>query len=204
MLKPKPEPLKAKSRAIKLALHMKRFSESRVVHPILSQIKGNKLPRRGGGWKKSIRSMNPNLNPRASKQSACADPPLPGTTLKHLRSKNVSDDDAFLPLPSHANTETQMHCGGDPAVAPCNADNSFIANDECCTGRERLQRYRLQVAGNVWIPDTWSHDERLKEWIDPKALDQSLVPSGLMSARIALVEDCRREPKRVPMHLKAL
>ncbi|GLJ07040.1 hypothetical protein SUGI_0056130 [Cryptomeria japonica] len=61
---------------------------------------------------------------------------------------------------------------------------------EECSARERLQRYRVQVAGSVWIPDSWDQEERLKEWVDPIALDRSLAPDGLLSARTALIRDC--------------
>ncbi|KAL6005257.1 hypothetical protein ACLOJK_005819 [Asimina triloba] len=59
-------------------------------------------------------------------------------------------------------------------------------------GREKLQRHRSDVAGRVWIPDLWGQEELLKDWIDCAAFDSSLVPSGIMSAKEALVEECRR------------
>ncbi|KAF3773123.1 hypothetical protein EJ110_NYTH56092 [Nymphaea thermarum] len=59
-------------------------------------------------------------------------------------------------------------------------------------GRERLQRHRNQVAGSVWIPDVWGKEEFLKDWTDCVAFDRSLVPSGLVSAKSALIEECRR------------
>ena len=59
-------------------------------------------------------------------------------------------------------------------------------------GRERLKRHRIEVAGKVWIPEIWGQEELLKDWIDCSAFDSSLVPSGIMSARAALVEEGRR------------
>ncbi|XWS43420.1 hypothetical protein CRYUN_Cryun16bG0102100 [Craigia yunnanensis] len=59
-------------------------------------------------------------------------------------------------------------------------------------GRERLKRHRIEVEGRVWIPETWGQEELLKDWIDCSAFDSSLVPSGIMSARAALVEEGRR------------
>lgn len=59
-------------------------------------------------------------------------------------------------------------------------------------GRERLQRHRSQVAGRVRIPDVWGKEQFLKEWTDCAALDRSLIPRGLVSAKSALVEECRR------------
>ncbi|CAL1394802.1 unnamed protein product [Linum trigynum] len=53
-------------------------------------------------------------------------------------------------------------------------------------GREKLKRHRVQVAGRVWIPDTWGQEELLKDWIDCSAFDAALVSSGIMSARDAL------------------
>ncbi|KAF5177691.1 Bic1 [Thalictrum thalictroides] len=57
------------------------------------------------------------------------------------------------------------------------------------SGREKLKRHRTEVAGHVWIPDIWGQEELLKDWIDCSAFDAALVPSGLMSARAALVQE---------------
>ncbi|MQM22337.1 hypothetical protein Taro_055388 [Colocasia esculenta] len=63
--------------------------------------------------------------------------------------------------------------------------------EEYC-GRERLKRHRVAMAGQVWIPESWGQEKLLKDWIDCAAIDRSLVPTGLLSAREALVEECRR------------
>lgn len=57
------------------------------------------------------------------------------------------------------------------------------------SGRERLKKHRMEVAGSVWIPDIWGQEEMLK---DCSAFDASLVPSGIISARAALVQEGRR------------
>ena len=59
-------------------------------------------------------------------------------------------------------------------------------------GRERLKRHRMEMAGRVWIPEIWGQESLLKDWIDCEAFDRFLVPKGLMLAREALMEDCRR------------
>ncbi|XP_022767079.1 protein BIC1 isoform X2 [Durio zibethinus] len=58
--------------------------------------------------------------------------------------------------------------------------------------RERLKRHRIEVAGRVWIPDIWGQEELLKDWIDCSSFDASLIPTAIMSARAALVEEGRR------------
>ncbi|KAK6231825.1 hypothetical protein SCA6_001898 [Theobroma cacao] len=58
-------------------------------------------------------------------------------------------------------------------------------------GRERLRRHRIEVAGRVWIPEIWGQEQLLKDWIDCSAFEASLVPSGIMSARAALIEEGR-------------
>lgn len=60
------------------------------------------------------------------------------------------------------------------------------------SAREKLKRHRVEVAGQVWIPDIWGQEELLKDWIDCSAFDASLVPNGIMSARSALVQEGRR------------
>ncbi|GFQ07806.1 hypothetical protein PHJA_002924600 [Phtheirospermum japonicum] len=60
------------------------------------------------------------------------------------------------------------------------------------SGRERLKRHRVDVAGRVWIPDMWGQEGLMKDWIDCAAFDASLVNSSIMSARDSLVEEGRR------------
>uniref|UniRef100_A0A5B7BNC6 Protein BIC1 n=1 Tax=Davidia involucrata TaxID=16924 RepID=A0A5B7BNC6_DAVIN len=64
------------------------------------------------------------------------------------------------------------------------------------TGRERLKRHRVEVAGRVWIPDLWGQEELLKDWIDCSVFDASLGNNNIMSARAALVEEGRRANSR--------
>ncbi|KAM7526057.1 hypothetical protein LguiA_015959 [Lonicera macranthoides] len=59
------------------------------------------------------------------------------------------------------------------------------------SGRERLKRHRVEVAGRVWIPDIWGQEDFLKEWIDCSAFDASLLKNNIMSARDALVQERR-------------
>ncbi|MCL7050230.1 hypothetical protein MKW94_026965 [Papaver nudicaule] len=73
-----------------------------------------------------------------------------------------------------------------PAAAKCDA---LVDED---SGREKLKRHRVEVAGRVWIPDSWGQEKLMKDWIDCSAFNASLVPAGLMSARQALMEERRR------------
>ncbi|KAJ9188676.1 hypothetical protein P3X46_000047 [Hevea brasiliensis] len=59
------------------------------------------------------------------------------------------------------------------------------------SGRERLKRHREEVAGQVKIPDTWSQENFLMEWIDYSSFDKLLAPNGIASAREALMADGR-------------
>ncbi|KAL2487149.1 hypothetical protein Adt_31905 [Abeliophyllum distichum] len=60
------------------------------------------------------------------------------------------------------------------------------------SGRERLKRHRVDVAGRVWIPDIWGQEDFLKDWIDCTSFDSSLLNNNIMSARVSLVEQGRR------------
>ncbi|GER29064.1 hypothetical protein STAS_04893 [Striga asiatica] len=60
------------------------------------------------------------------------------------------------------------------------------------SGRERLKRHRVEMAGRVWIPDMWGQEGFLKDWVDCAAFDASLVNSSILSARDSLVEEGRR------------
>ncbi|KAH7283657.1 hypothetical protein KP509_34G018200 [Ceratopteris richardii] len=57
--------------------------------------------------------------------------------------------------------------------------------------RERLQRHRLQVAGKLRIPESWSGEARLREWADPADVDETPRPADILAARAALVSERR-------------
>lgn len=59
------------------------------------------------------------------------------------------------------------------------------------SGRERLKRHRVEMAGRVWIPDIWGHEDLLKDWIDCTVFDSALGNKTIMSARAALVQEGR-------------
>ncbi|CAL0310520.1 unnamed protein product [Lupinus luteus] len=66
-------------------------------------------------------------------------------------------------------------------------EESVVAED---IGREKLKRHRVEVAGNVWVPEIWGQEEFLKDWIDcTSAFDASLVHSRITTAQKALVEE---------------
>ncbi|WCJ41822.1 Protein BIC2 [Euphorbia peplus] len=57
--------------------------------------------------------------------------------------------------------------------------------------RERLKRHREEVAGRVMIPDKWSQENLLRDWMDYTIFDDLLAPKGLASAREALMAEGR-------------
>ncbi|KAI3471820.1 hypothetical protein Pfo_028473 [Paulownia fortunei] len=79
----------------------------------------------------------------------------------------------------------------DTCASTLPTENEGVVEDSS-SGRERLKRHRVEVAGRVWIPDMWGQENFLKDWIDCAAFDASLVNSSIMSARDSLVEEGRR------------
>lgn len=58
---------------------------------------------------------------------------------------------------------------------------------------EKLKRYRKEMAHSITIPDMWGKESLLKDWTGfPSAVERSLLPEGLSSARQALVVACRQ------------
>ncbi|KAJ4846749.1 hypothetical protein Tsubulata_010234 [Turnera subulata] len=57
---------------------------------------------------------------------------------------------------------------------------------------ERMKRHREEVAGRVVIPETWGQEKLLGDWMDYSSFDKLLAPSGIASAREALVAEGRR------------
>ncbi|KAK6126400.1 hypothetical protein DH2020_039850 [Rehmannia glutinosa] len=51
-------------------------------------------------------------------------------------------------------------------------------------GRDRLKRHRVEVAGQVWIPEMWGQEDLLKDWIDCTAFDATIGNSGIMSGEL--------------------
>ncbi|KAI3772445.1 hypothetical protein L6452_03631 [Arctium lappa] len=63
-----------------------------------------------------------------------------------------------------------------------------VVEEMSISGRERLKRHRVEMAGRVWIPDIWGQEDLLKNWIDCTVFDSSLNKSSIMSAREALIQ----------------
>ncbi len=76
--------------------------------------------------------------------------------------------------------------------------SSTICTDPCQVVRletsmmsplERIQLFRQQMSGNVVIPDTWSGEEKLKDWARHGTVEDALRPLGLMMATASLAND---------------
>lgn len=67
--------------------------------------------------------------------------------------------------------------------------------------RERLKRHHNEVAVGkvVMIPDKWSHEEMLKDWLDFGSFDALLAPKGFELARAALIEERRSQAMKEEM-----
>ncbi|GAB4833387.1 hypothetical protein Ancab_031630 [Ancistrocladus abbreviatus] len=89
--------------------------------------------------------------------------------------------------PENASSGSENSVAGGPEVS---CKKGMQEEEE--SGRERLKRHRVEVAGRVWIPDIWGQEELLKDWVDCSAFDSALVTSSIMSARSALVEGGKR------------
>ncbi|XP_018855193.2 uncharacterized protein LOC109017364 [Juglans regia] len=101
------------------------------------------------------------------------------------RTRRCEGDGAALLLAGLPASRSAEDVGKEPA----HVASDVMTED---SGRERLKRHRVEVAGRVWIPDIWGQEELLKDWIDCSAFDTSLVPAGIMQARAALVDEGRR------------
>lgn len=72
------------------------------------------------------------------------------------------------------------------------------------SGRERLKRHREEVAGRVLVPDKWGKEELLKDWMDYSSFDSLLAPTGLASARKALMTEGRRSSSQRLMRIQSM
>lgn len=119
-----------------------------------------------------------------------------GSTSPKRRQDNNGDDE----VESAQSRNEEITILGLQASAQVDAteeqpSKEFLAVSED-SGREKLKKHRVEVAGRVWIPDIWGQEEFLKDWVDCTAFDDSLFPNGILSARSALVEEGRRRTSR--------
>ncbi|KAL9150145.1 hypothetical protein ABFS82_12G150200 [Erythranthe guttata] len=75
-------------------------------------------------------------------------------------------------------------------TAPTKSEGTVEGSNS--SGREKLRKHRVEVAGRVWIPEMWGQEAFLKDWIDSTVFDSKLANSSIMSARVSLVEEGRR------------
>ncbi|MCL7033618.1 hypothetical protein MKW94_017703 [Papaver nudicaule] len=118
---------------------------------------------------------------------------------EHHRQQRQLEKEESTPAPATTTDESMNEIGQiadkeEPVVVKTTVGTyySSLPAVEVISGRERLKRHRNEVAGRVWIPDLWGQEKLLKEWTDCSAFDTQLFPSGLMSARAALVREGRR------------
>ncbi|KVI12008.1 hypothetical protein Ccrd_009568 [Cynara cardunculus var. scolymus] len=86
----------------------------------------------------------------------------------------AGEDDQRTPPPAKASRRKMM---------------VVVDESESSSGRERLKRHRVEMAGRVWIPDIWGQEHLLQNWIDCTVFDSSLKKSNIMSAREALIQE---------------
>ncbi|KAJ1379816.1 protein BIC1-like [Sesbania bispinosa] len=88
----------------------------------------------------------------------------------HLPKHNTESDDEQEQqekdeeTPSASKTITNLGIALEEVVVP-------PAEEAEDSGRERLKRHRIEVAGRVWIPEIWGQEELLKDWIDSRTFD---------------------------------
>ncbi|CAH8362605.1 unnamed protein product [Eruca vesicaria subsp. sativa] len=120
--------------------------------------------------------------------------------------KNIEDTTSTMAHPTSPSQPPSDETQQDSTL-PHEASSVFVKQDQTLpeekpkqnqeeermdTGREKLKKHRREIAGRVWIPETWGQEELLKDWIDCSTFDTYLVPTGISSARAALVEEARR------------
>ncbi|RLM73064.1 uncharacterized protein C2845_PM15G07560 [Panicum miliaceum] len=114
-----------------------------------------------------------------------------------LQEEQHDDDNDTAPdADHHAAAEVPASEEQEPPVEPEAAAAPADDQEEMST-RERLKRHRREMAGRVWVPEMWGQEKLLKDWVDCAVFDRPLVPTGLLTARRALIaECCTRRPDR--------
>ncbi|KAJ0626408.1 putative protein BIC [Helianthus annuus] len=123
-------------------------------------------------------------------------PPPPPPSPQHIKkthhqhnihvSKKINENEGDFTIKNTSNINS-LACS-----SPDDADGKEVEE----SGRDKLKRHRVEMAGRVRIPDMWGHEDLLKDWIDCTVFDSSLGNNSIMSARAALVQE-RRSTLRI-------
>ncbi|CAD6261015.1 unnamed protein product [Miscanthus lutarioriparius] len=130
----------------------------------------------------------------APEHAAAVAPAAPAAPEEHA----AAEAPAAPPAPEEHDDEKQDQAEAKKEeVEPPEAAAAAAADDEYST-RERLKRHRREMAGRVWVPEMWGQEKLLKDWVDCAVFDRPMVPTGLLTARRALIADCctTRRPDR--------
>ncbi|KAL8509410.1 hypothetical protein ACS0TY_016569 [Phlomoides rotata] len=95
-------------------------------------------------------------------------------------------------ISSEATSESKKDKSGEKLGHEFHERRRDSSTEEKSSGRERLKRHRVEVAGRVWIPEQWGQEDFLKDWIDCSVFDAAVRNKGIMSARASLMEQGRR------------
>ncbi|KAJ0611134.1 putative protein BIC [Helianthus annuus] len=122
-------------------------------------------------------------------------PPPPPPSPQHIKkthhqhnihvSKKINENEGDFTIKNTSNINSL-------ACSSPDADGEEVEE----SGRDKLKRHRVEMAGRVRIPDMWGHEDLLKDWIDCTVFDSSLGNNSIMSARAALVQE-RRSTLRI-------
>ncbi|KAI9122046.1 hypothetical protein K1719_006735 [Acacia pycnantha] len=97
------------------------------------------------------------------------------------------DETESLSLSQNLSASQTCVCDQEETALP-----ELVSDSAEESGREKLKKHRVEVAGRVWIPEIWGQEELLKDWTDCSAFDAPLVPGRIMTARAALVREGTR------------
>jgi len=118
--------------------------------------------------------------------AAAVAPAAPAAPEEHA----AAEAPAAPPAPEEHEDEKQDQAEAKKEeVEPPEAAAAAAADDEDST-RERLKRHRREMAGRVRVPEMWGQEKLLKDWVDCAVFDRPMVPTGLLTARRALIADC--------------
>lgn len=123
--------------------------------------------------------------------------PVPDHQQEVSAPEHAAAEAPAAPAPEEHGDEKKDHQAVAKEEVEETAAASAAADQEEST-RERLKRHRREMAGRVWVPELWGQEKLLKDWVDCAVFDRPMVPTGLLTARRALIAECctTRRPDR--------
>uniref|UniRef100_A0A7N1A6K2 Uncharacterized protein n=1 Tax=Kalanchoe fedtschenkoi TaxID=63787 RepID=A0A7N1A6K2_KALFE len=113
---------------------------------------------------------------------------------EHQKQEQAASPAHDLDAPPITSPSSPTTGGSSHSLSPQRHDDLADAcRAGCLDPNVADERQRSEVVVSVTVPDKWSQEEMLKDWLDFASFDATLAPKGFDLARTALVAEQVKE-----------